>query len=92
MKYYLIIFLPWLFDGAHDDANFSVIFVSQRLERFVMRHNNNISRLAFFDHFIGAYGTAVSWTMNALADGCQFHNEPFSFDTTVCLNKFCRIS
>jgi hypothetical protein len=29
--------------------------------------------------------------MNAAAAGCHLHNEPFSFDTTVCLNKFCHI-
>ena len=27
----------------------------------------------------------------AAAAGCQLHNEPFSFDTTVCLNKFCHV-
>jgi hypothetical protein len=92
MKYCLILFLPWLFDGDRDDTHFSNIFVSESLEWFVIRHDNNISGLAFFDLFIEAYGTSVSWTMNALADGCQLHNEPFSFDTTVCLNKFCHIN
>jgi hypothetical protein len=43
MKSYLVIFLPWLFDGARDDANLSIIFVSHRLERFVIRHDNNIA-------------------------------------------------
>ena len=35
MKYSLILFLPWLFDRACDDTNFSVIFVTESLERFV---------------------------------------------------------
>ena len=28
MMYSLIVFLPWMFDGARDDTKFSVIFVS----------------------------------------------------------------
>ena len=43
MKYSLIIFLPWLIDRAHDDTNLSIIFVSQRLERFVIRHDNYVA-------------------------------------------------
>jgi hypothetical protein len=43
IKSSLIIFLPWLIDGASDDANLTIIFVSQSLERFVIRHGNNVA-------------------------------------------------
>ena len=92
MKYSLILFLPWLFGGTCDDTNFSAIFVLESLERLIIRHDNNIARLAFFDLFIDTHRAAVTWTMNALAAGCKLHNEPFSFDTMVCLNKLCRIN
>ena len=43
MKYSFIVFLPWLFDGASDDTNFSIIFVSLSLERLVIMLRNNIA-------------------------------------------------
>jgi len=43
MKSSLVIFLPWLFDGARDNANLSIIFVSQCLEWFVIRHDKSIA-------------------------------------------------
>jgi hypothetical protein len=43
MKYSFIVFLPWLFDGASDDTNFSIIFVSHSLERPAIRHDNNVA-------------------------------------------------